>query len=58
VIDPRTPCVIGVAQAVARPEDGFAPEPLDSWEAVVRGAAADASATGDVLAAVESLQVE
>jgi len=56
-IDPRSPCVIGVAQSVSRPEDGPAPEPLDSWARVVREAAADGSATGDVLAAVESLQV-
>ena len=57
MIDPRSPCVIGVAQQVARPEDGPAPEPLDSWERVVRAAAADAAASGDVLGAVESLQV-
>jgi acetyl-CoA C-acetyltransferase len=56
-VDPRTPCIIGVAQAVSRPEDGPAPEPLLSWEQVVRAAIADAGATGDVLAAVESLQI-
>ncbi|MGI8663329.1 MAG: acetyl-CoA synthetase [Acidimicrobiales bacterium] len=56
-VDSRSPCVIGVAQAVSRPADGSAPEPLDSWERVVRAAVADTAATGDVLAAVRSLQV-
>lgn len=56
-VDPRSPCVIGVAQYVSRPEDGPCPEPLAMWEQVVRDAAADAGATGDVLGAVGSLQV-
>lgn len=56
-VDPRAPCVIGVAQAVSRPDDGPSPEPLAEWEDVVRRAAADAEASGDVLGAVESLQV-
>src|SRR5262249_35550744 len=55
--DPRSPCIIGVAQAVSRPEDGASPEPLELWEYVVRRACADASATGDVLGAAESLQI-
>ncbi len=45
-IDPRRPCVIGVAQLVSRPEDGPCPEPLAMWEQVVRDAAADAGADG------------
>ena len=56
-VDPRSPCVIGVAQMVARPDDGPAPEPLAMWEQTCRAAAADASASGDVLSAVESLQI-
>lgn len=49
--DPRSPCVIGVAQYVSRPDDGPCPEPLDLWASCVREAA------GDALAKVESLQV-
>lgn len=56
-VDPRCPCIIGVAQMVARPADGPAPEPLSMWEQTCRAAAADASAKSDVLAAVESLQI-
>ncbi len=47
-IDPRTPCIIGVAQATWRPDDvtdpAGAPEPLRMWEQVARAAAADAQA--------------
>lgn len=56
-VDPRSPCVIGVAQFVSRPEDGPCPEPLAMWEQVVRAAADDAGASGDVLGSVGSLQV-
>ena len=56
-VDPRSPCIIGVAQMVARPADGPAPEPLAMWEETCRAAAADASARADVLSAVESLQI-
>ena len=56
-VDPRSPCVIGVAQMVSRPDDGPAPEPLVMWERTCRDAAADAQASGDVLAAVESVQI-
>jgi acetyl-CoA C-acetyltransferase len=38
-VDPRSPCIIGVAQETFR--DG-APEPLDMWERVARAAADDA----------------
>jgi acetyl-CoA C-acetyltransferase len=47
-VDPRSPCIIGVAQETFR--DG-APEPLEMWERVARAAAADAG----VPAALESL---
>ncbi len=56
VIDPRSPCVIGVAARTIHPEEGDAPEPLDLWEEMCRVAAAD-SGGADVLAAVDSLQV-
>ena len=58
-IDPRTPCVIGVAQRTVRPEDGPAPEPLVLWEDVCRAAADDAlpGAGGKVLDAAGSLQI-
>jgi len=54
--DPRTPCVIGVAQRTFRPQEGEAPEPLEQWEQVCRAAAADGGGK-DVLDAVDSLQV-
>jgi acetyl-CoA C-acetyltransferase len=56
-IDPRTPCIIGVAQRTIRPDDGPSPEPLALWDEVTRKAAADTGATGNVLAAADSLQV-
>jgi acetyl-CoA C-acetyltransferase len=58
-IDPRTPCVIGVAQRTVRPGEGPSPEPLVLWEDVTRAAADDALPGGGarVLAAVDSLQV-
>jgi len=59
MIDPRTPCVIGVAARTwhAREvgEQG-APEPLDMWEVVARAAASDASRPG-LLEALESIQI-
>ncbi|MEO2166787.1 MAG: acetyl-CoA synthetase [bacterium] len=56
MIDPRSPCVIGVAQRTIHPGQGDAPEPLDLWEEMCR-AAADDSGGGEVLASVDSLQV-
>ncbi len=58
-IDPRTPCVVGVAQRTVHPGAGPAPEPLALWEDVVRAAVSDAGGTapGGVLPAVDSLQV-
>lgn len=56
-IDPRTPCIIGVAQRTVRPADGPSPEPLELWRSTAVAAAEDAGATGDVLAAADSLQI-
>ena len=56
VIDPRSPCVIGVAVRTIHPEEGDAPEPLGLWEEMSRAAAVD-SKGADVLASVDSLQV-
>ncbi|TYB52603.1 acetyl-CoA synthetase [Nonomuraea sp. PA05] len=39
-MNPRTPCLIGIAQRTIREQPG--PEPLDLWESVAREAAADA----------------
>ncbi|MGW0809581.1 acetyl-CoA synthetase [Nonomuraea sp. NPDC002799] len=39
-MDPRTPCLIGIAQRTVREQPG--PEPLDLWEEVARAAADDA----------------
>ncbi|WP_433366481.1 acetyl-CoA synthetase [Streptosporangium sp. CA-115845] len=52
--DPRTPCLVGVAQHTVRVQPG--PEPLDLWELVAREAAADAGAPG-LLHALDSIQV-
>lgn len=57
-VDPRTPCLVGVAQRTVRPGEGPAPEPLELWEGVCRAAAADSgSPAGRVLSAVGSLDV-
>lgn len=56
-VDPRSPCIIGVAQMVSRPDEGPAPEPLTMWEQTCREAVADAQASGDILRAVESVQI-
>jgi acetyl-CoA C-acetyltransferase len=53
-VDPRAPCIVGVARATWRQEP--APEPLDMWEEVARSAAADAGAPGAV-SDLDSLQV-
>jgi acetyl-CoA C-acetyltransferase len=55
-IDPRSPCIIGVAQRTVRPPEGPAPEPLDSWVEVATAAAADTGG-GDVLRRLDSVQV-
>lgn len=62
-VDPKSPCLIGVAQKTWRLGDsGEAPEPLAMWEEVCRQAAADCGATGSssgssVLDVVDSLQI-
>ncbi|WP_433244652.1 acetyl-CoA acetyltransferase [Streptosporangium sp. CA-135522] len=53
-VDPRTPCLVGVAQHTVREQPG--PEPLDLWELVAREAAADAGAPG-VLERLHSIQI-
>lgn len=52
-VDPRSPCIIGVAQETFR--DG-APEPLEMWERVARAAAADAGVPS-AAERLDSLQV-
>ena len=56
-IDPRTPCVIGVAQRTVHPADGPAPEPLSLWAEVCAAAADDSGAGRRALEAAGSLQV-
>jgi acetyl-CoA C-acetyltransferase len=59
VTDPRTPCIIGVAARTWRAGDvgdQGAPEPLDMWEEVARGAAADATRPS-LLEALDSIQI-
>lgn len=56
-VDRRSPCVIGVGQFVSRPEDGPAPEPLEQWETVIRGAADDAAAEQAVLSRLDALRI-
>jgi len=56
-VDPRAPCVIGVAQHTVHPGEGPAPEPLALWELVCRAAADDSGRGQAVLAAADSLQV-
>jgi acetyl-CoA C-acetyltransferase len=58
VVDPRSPCIIGVGQRTWRPDetDGDAPEPLAMWEEVARVAAADSGAT-HTLDRLDSIQI-
>jgi acetyl-CoA C-acetyltransferase len=58
-IDPRTPCIIGVAQRTWRPvnpDPVDAPEPLDMWEEVTRAAGEDSGIPG-LEADVDSVQI-
>jgi acetyl-CoA C-acetyltransferase len=58
-VDPRTPCIIGVASHTWHPAEvgeAGAPEPLAMWEHVARAAAADAGAPA-LCTALDSLQV-
>lgn len=51
-VDPRTPCLIGVAQQTWRDAD-LAPEPLDMWAEVSAAAAADAGVDPGALDSVQ-----
>lgn len=55
-MDPRTPCIIGVAQQTWRGVDRDAPEPLEIWAKMAELAAVD-SGGNDVLGAVDSLSI-
>jgi acetyl-CoA C-acetyltransferase len=55
VVDPRTPCLIGVAQRTWRPDED-SPEPLDMWEHVARQGAEDVGRTA-LLRELDSLRV-
>ncbi|MCP5044514.1 MAG: acetyl-CoA acetyltransferase [bacterium] len=55
-MDPRTPCIVGVAQKTYREADGDCPEPLQIWAEMARAAAKD-SGGSNALEAVDSLQV-
>ncbi len=58
-VDPRTPCIIGVATHTWHPEDvgeAGAPEPLDMWEQVAQQAAADAGRSS-LLQSLDSVPV-
>ena len=55
-MDPRTPCIIGVAQETWRGVDRDAPEPLEIWGQMAERAAAD-SGGHDVLSAVDSVNI-
>ncbi|MBV8161416.1 MAG: acetyl-CoA synthetase, partial [Acidimicrobiia bacterium] len=58
-VDPRTPCLVGVAQRTWRPaasDPVDAPEPLEMWAQVVRAAAADSGAP-HVASLLDSLQI-
>jgi acetyl-CoA C-acetyltransferase len=56
-VDPRSPCIIGVARKTVHPGQGPAPEPLRLWEEVCEAAAADSGAGRAALDAAGSLQV-
>src|SRR5260370_25093672 len=57
MIDPRSPCLIGVAQHTVHPGVGPAPEPLAMWERVCRAAADDTGAGQRVLEEAGSVQI-
>jgi acetyl-CoA C-acetyltransferase len=59
VIDPRAPCVVGVAARTWHPDEvdeQGAPEPLAMWEEVARAAAVDSTHPA-VLEQLESIQI-
>jgi len=53
-VDPRTPCIIGVARRTWR--DRSAPEPIDQWRTSPRAAADDAGCPS-ALTALDTLRV-
>src|SRR4051795_9812609 len=55
-VNPRTPCIVGVAQRTVRPPEGPAPEPLESWVDLAHAAAADAG-VANVLSHLDSVQI-
>ena len=55
-IDPRSPCIIGVAHHTWRPTDDLAPEPLSMWGEMALDAARDAGGTS-MLAAVDAVHL-
>ena len=59
MIDPRSPCIIGVAARTWHPDETAeqgAPEPLAMWEEVARAAAADAG-RAQLVEQLDSLQI-
>jgi len=55
VIDPRSPCIIGIGRRTWHPDGGsHAPEPLAMWDEVARQAAADAGRP-DLVARIDAL---
>jgi acetyl-CoA C-acetyltransferase len=57
-LDPRTPVLVGAGQWSNRVDRGEPPaEPVDMMAEVLRGAAADSGATGDILGALDALRV-
>jgi acetyl-CoA C-acetyltransferase len=60
VVDPRSPCLIGVATRTWHPDevgDAGAPEPLAMWEEVARAAAADSGLGAAVLERLDAIDV-
>src|SRR5436190_11012005 len=55
-VDPRAPCIVGVAQRTIRPPEGPAPEPLDSWVEMAVAAAGDAGVP-NLLSRLDSVQI-
>ncbi|GAC1311687.1 MAG: acetyl-CoA acetyltransferase [Acidimicrobiales bacterium] len=57
-VDPRSPCLVGAAQAIVRPGEGPAPEPLELWAECASRAVSDAGADrARLLRSIGSLQV-
>ncbi len=59
-VDPRSPCLVGIATRTWHPEEvgeKGAPEPLAMWETVARAAADDARAATDLLGDLEALEI-